>query len=131
MTFLSSDPPLDPRYLSKRDDAIALRGVSSTRSASPPSIHSGLPSHIGRMSQHHVVIPKATHQAPPLASAYFPGQKGSWQWTSSQLTPTVQTLIELFTCFPNNDISLFKASFIVHFDKSLDVWKPAKDEKLP
>lgn len=74
-----SDPPIDPRYLSKRDDAIALRGVSSTRSNSPPVIHSGLGSNISsRLSQQQVVVPKAVHsQPPPLASAYFPGQKGS------------------------------------------------------
>ncbi|XP_052774832.1 spindle assembly abnormal protein 6 homolog [Mya arenaria] len=76
-----NDPPLDPRYFSKRDDAIAVRGVSSTRSISPASGHMGhapppAPIH-PRLSQQ-VVIPKPTHtQAPPLASAYFPGQKGS------------------------------------------------------
>lgn len=74
-----NDPPLDPRYLTKREDAIALRGVSSVRSSSPPVIQSStgvLPS--TRLSQQHVVIPKAVHsQPPPLASAYFPGQKGS------------------------------------------------------
>jgi hypothetical protein len=74
-----SDPPLDPKYLTKREDAIPLRGVSSTRSASPPVIHSGLGTHINsRLSQQQVVVPKAMHsQPPPLASAYFPGQKGS------------------------------------------------------
>ncbi|XP_045158062.2 spindle assembly abnormal protein 6 homolog [Mercenaria mercenaria] len=74
-----NDPPLDPKYLTKREDAIPLRGVSSTRSASPPVIHSGLGSHISsRLSQQQVVVPKAMHsQPPPLASAYFPGQKGS------------------------------------------------------
>ncbi|KAH3730971.1 spindle assembly abnormal protein 6 homolog [Dreissena polymorpha] len=74
-----NDPPLDPRYFSKRDDAIAIRGVSSTRSTSPPTIHSSLPTHVNsRLSQQQIVIPKPTHvQAPPLASAYFPGQKGS------------------------------------------------------
>lgn len=71
-----SDPPLDPRYISKRDDAIALRGISSTRSASPPVMQPGPGMHM-RLG-HQPVAPKPTQpQQPPLASAYFPGKKGS------------------------------------------------------
>ena len=73
-----SDPPLDPKYLTKRDDAIAIRGVGSTRSASPPVIQSTLPIHHNTRISQQLVVPKPAHpQPPPLASAYFPGQKGS------------------------------------------------------
>ncbi|KAL4236190.1 Spindle assembly abnormal protein 6 [Mactra antiquata] len=76
-----NDPPLDPRYLTKqRDDAIAIRGTSSTRSSSPPVIHPHLGSHINpRISQQQIVLPKPIQpqQQPSLASHYFPAQKGS------------------------------------------------------
>ncbi|XP_069128763.1 spindle assembly abnormal protein 6 homolog [Argopecten irradians] len=71
-----NDPPLDPKYLQKRDDAIPLRGLIQ-HSASPPPIHASVlpPTNTVRLSQHGIV-PRTTTQ-PPLASAYFPGQKMS------------------------------------------------------
>ncbi|KAL3867901.1 hypothetical protein ACJMK2_040745 [Sinanodonta woodiana] len=71
-----NDPPLDPKYLQKRDDAIPVRGLVSN-SHSPPVIQTIIgPSQNIRLNQQ-LIVPKASHAQPPLASAYFPGQKGS------------------------------------------------------
>ncbi|KAK3091357.1 hypothetical protein FSP39_019232 [Pinctada imbricata] len=70
-----NNPPIDPKYFQKREDAIHLRGVIN-RSSSPPTIQSSVapPVTSTRISQQ-VIVPKTTQ--PPLASAYFPGQKTS------------------------------------------------------
>ncbi|OWF56330.1 spindle assembly abnormal protein 6 homolog [Mizuhopecten yessoensis] len=70
-----NDPPLDPKFLQKRDDAIPLRGLVH-HSGSPPPIQSSVvpPANSIRLSQHGIV-PRTSQ--PPLASAYFPGQKMS------------------------------------------------------
>ncbi|CAG2226655.1 SAS-6 [Mytilus edulis] len=69
-----NDPPLDPKYLQKSDDAIHIRGLGP-RTHSPPTISSSAPNlNSVRLSQQGIV-PRTTQ--PPLASAYFPGQKMS------------------------------------------------------
>ncbi|XP_076081779.1 spindle assembly abnormal protein 6 homolog [Mytilus galloprovincialis] len=69
-----NDPPLDPKYLQKSDDAIHIRGLGP-RTHSPPTISSSAPNlNSARLSQQGIV-PRTTQ--PPLASAYFPGQKMS------------------------------------------------------
>lgn len=73
--FHFSDPPLDPKYLQKSDDAIHIRGLGGPRSNSPTTISSSAPNlNSVRISQQGIV-PRTTQ--PPLASAYFPGQKMS------------------------------------------------------
>lgn len=83
-----NDPPLDPKFFQKREDAITVRGLPN-RSHSPPG---GQPHHASssqsappqpqstvthapmgpvRLSQQ-MIVPKTSQ--PPLASAYFPGQ---------------------------------------------------------
>lgn len=70
-----NDPPLDPKYLQKSDDAIHIRGLGGPRSNSPTTISSSAPNlNSVRISQQGIV-PRTTQ--PPLASAYFPGQKMS------------------------------------------------------
>lgn len=84
-----SDPPIDPKYFEKRDDAIPLRGLLN-RSASPPAAPASVttasaPSQLTQQSSsalhmpgpslrlsQQLIVPKASQ--PPLASAYFPGQ---------------------------------------------------------
>ncbi|XP_046549882.1 LOW QUALITY PROTEIN: spindle assembly abnormal protein 6 homolog [Haliotis rubra] len=69
-----NDPPIDPKFLQKREDAIPVRGLLN-RSNSPPLISNTAPPHPStnsvRISQQ-MIVPR-TVQA-PLASAYFPGQ---------------------------------------------------------
>ncbi|XP_046374795.2 spindle assembly abnormal protein 6 homolog [Haliotis rufescens] len=69
-----NDPPIDPKFLQKREDAIPVRGLLN-RSNSPPLISGVAPPHPPinsvRLSQQ-MIVPR-TVQA-PLASAYFPGQ---------------------------------------------------------
>lgn len=70
-----NDPPLDPKYLQKREEPIHLRGLGG-RMESPPIIQTSAvpPVHATRVGQHSMA-PKTGQ--PPLASAYFPGQKMS------------------------------------------------------
>ncbi|XP_025109609.1 spindle assembly abnormal protein 6 homolog [Pomacea canaliculata] len=89
LTDKENDPPIDPKYFEKRDDAIPLRGLLN-RSASPPAAPASVttasaPSQLTQQSSsalhmpgpslrlsQQLIVPKASQ--PPLASAYFPGQ---------------------------------------------------------
>ncbi|KAK7484096.1 hypothetical protein BaRGS_00024708 [Batillaria attramentaria] len=85
-----NDPPLDPKYFQKREDAIPVRGLlnhsHSPPAAPPPITSSSHPTSLPASSQssaahapmasvrlsQQMIVPKTSQ--PPLASAYFPGQ---------------------------------------------------------
>ncbi|XP_041357895.1 LOW QUALITY PROTEIN: spindle assembly abnormal protein 6 homolog [Gigantopelta aegis] len=69
-----NDPPVDPKYFQKREDAIPVRGLMN-RSNSPVMTSAPQTTVVTnsstRISQQ-MIVPR--HTQPPLASAYFPGQ---------------------------------------------------------
>ena len=69
-----SNPPIDLKYLQKRDDAIPVRGLIN-HSSSPPRLDSPITTPpitntvVSNRLPQQLIIPKTS--TPPLASAYF------------------------------------------------------------
>lgn len=66
------NPPLDPKFLMKRDEAIPVRGILHQHSNASKT-HSPT-SETNTMVASYTNTNMRLNNVPPLASAYFPGQ---------------------------------------------------------